>query len=530
MRSFFRFIPILFLASMLLFSACNEEETSPNILFCIADDITWMHMGAYGCEWVETPGFDYIAEQGILFNNAYTTNAKCAPSRSTIVTGRNTWQLEEACNHWPFFPAKFKSFMEVLDENGWHVGYTGKGWAPGKVLSEDGSKRSLVGKQYSELTMDVPASEISRLDYASNFEAFLENRNSDEPFMFWYGGLEPHRAYEFRSGEKHGKSIKDIDEVPAFWPDNDSIRLDMLDYALEIEWFDKHLVRMINSLKEKGLFENTLIVVTADNGMPFPRAKGQAYEYSNHLPLAVMWGEGIKDPGRVIDDYISFSDFAPTFLELAGLNGGEEGMEKIWGKSFSRYFKSSEEGKVDPERDHMLIGKERHDIGRPNDWGYPIRGIIKHDHLYIKNFETSRWPAGNPETGYLNCDGSPTKSVLLDGRKVDGLSQYWKLNFGPRPEEELYNIKTDPECIHNLVEDPSLESLRKELENQLLTELKIQGDPRMEGKGYLFDEYLYSDKSGQNFYERYMNGDELNSGWINKSDFETEIIDINYEN
>ena len=120
-----------------------------------------------------------------------------------------------------------------------------------------------------------------------------------------------------------------------------------------------------------------MVVVTSDNGMPFPRAKGNAYEVSNHMPLAVMWPKGIKSPGRVVDDYVSFIDFAPTFLELAGMEAEAVGMQPTAGRSLMDVILSEESGQVNPARDHVLIGKERHDIGRPDDLGYPIRGIIK---------------------------------------------------------------------------------------------------------------------------------------------------------
>ena len=100
------------------------------------------------------------------------------------------------------------------------------------------------------------------------------------------------------------------------------MRNDILDYAFEIEHFDNHLVRMLEILEKRGELENTIVIVTADNGMPFPRAKGQVYEYSNHVPLAIMWGKGIKNPGRKIFDFISFIDFAPTLLEVAGVSTG----------------------------------------------------------------------------------------------------------------------------------------------------------------------------------------------------------------
>src|SRR5690606_3009331 len=116
-----------------------------------------------------------------------------------------------------------------------------------------------------------------------------------------------------------------------FWPDNDTVRADMLDYAYEIEYFDQHLQRMLDILEARGELENTLVVVTADNGMPFPRTKGQEYEYSNHLPLAVMWPAGISSPGREVNDFVSFIDFSPTFLELAEVEAAGSGMQPITG-------------------------------------------------------------------------------------------------------------------------------------------------------------------------------------------------------
>ncbi len=502
----------------------GEKTALPNILFCIADDASYPHMGAYGCDWVETPAFDRVAHEGILFTRAYTPNAKCAPSRSCVLTGRNSWQLEQAANHWPHFPDKFKTFPETLAENGYHVGFTGKGWAPGVVGKINGQQRQLCGKPYHQKRMTPPAGGISSCDYAANFSQFLEGKPSGKPFMFWYGGHEPHRGYEFKVGiKKGGKCISDIKKVPSFWPDNETVRADMLDYAYEIEYFDKHLQRMLETLEESGQLDNTLVVITADNGMPFPRVKGQEYEYSNHLPLAMMWKNGIKKPGRVIDDFVNFIDFAPTFLELAKIDAVDKGMQEIQGKSLTPLFYSTQSGLIDTSRDYVLIGKERHDVGRPHDWGYPIRGIVKGDFLYIHNFQPDRWPAGNPETGYLNCDGSPTKTECLKVRKTQEAEKYWQMSFGKRVPEELYHIGSDPECITNLAGNSKYEDVEKQLKKQLFEELKLQGDPRILRDGKIFDEYEYANPSGRNFYERYMRGEKLDWGWVNKTDFEKEL-------
>jgi len=518
---------LMCLLSGLILSACGSPETEeqdtrpPNILFAIADDVSFPHMGAYGCDWVQTPAFDRVAREGILFTRAYTPNAKCAPSRSCILTGRNSWQLEEAANHWPFFPDKFKTFVEVLGHHGYATGFTGKGWAPGKVGESDGRPRQLTGPRFQEHLLEPPARHISNNDYAANFAAFLDAVPEDQPFCFWYGALEPHRTYEYGASVRlTGKDPADIDLVPPFWPDNDTVRTDLLDYAFEIEHFDRHLLRMMELLEERGELDNTLIVVTADNGMPFPRVKGQAYEQSNHLPLAVMWPAGNKKAGRIVDDYVSFIDLAPTFLEVAGIPAADSGMQPIAGSSLTDILYSEKEGVVNPVRDHVLVGKERHDVGRPGDVGYPIRGIFKDNMLYLVNFKPDRWPAGNPETGYLNVDGSPTKTQVLQSRRDPDTRQFWDWSMGRRPDTEFYRLDLDPYCLDNLAGNPEYRNAQAALVEQLMEELRDQGDPRLFGQGDLFDQYLYSNEADREFYERYMRGDSVRAGWVNPTDFE----------
>ncbi len=499
----------------------TQADHPPNILFAIADDWSYGHASAYDCNWVKTPGFDRVAHQGILFTHAYTPNAKCAPSRACILTGRNSWQLEEAANHWCYFPAKFKGFMEALGENGYTTGSTGKGWGPGIAKDANGKLRLMTGPQFSKRKAKPPARHISNNDYAGNFADFLAQTSSEKPWAFWYGATEPHRGYEYGSGQKQGKSIDDIDHVPAYWPDNETVRNDMLDYAAEVEHFDNHLLRILDHLEKHGQLENTLVVVTSDHGMPFPRVKGQAYDDSNRIPLAISWPKGIEGRSRTVDDYVSFIDLAPTFLEAAGISWEDSQMAELTGQGLSDIFESDKSGKINPKRDFVLIGKERHDIGRPHDWGYPIRGIIRDEKLYLKNFESDRWPAGNPETGYLNCDGSPTKTQVLEAQRRPDDRFLWEMCFGHRPTEELYDIHTDPDCVKNLINVPSFSSVKKTLSEELAQRLQVQKDPRIQGQGEIFDRYIYASPGGRNFHNRYTNGEKLNAGWVNPSDFES---------
>lgn len=522
---------LLILFLLFLNSACNNqhnENEKPNILFCIMDDAS-IHMSAYGYDWVNTPSFDRLADEGILFTNAYTPNAKCAPSRSSVLTGRNSWQLEEAANHVVNFPGKFKTFPEALRENGYVTALTGKGWGPGDPGVIDGEKRKLIGNAWLNLKMKPMANGMSNEDYAANFNAFLDSVKEGQNWFFWYGAREPHRKYEYGSGQKAGKKkTSDIDSVPSFWPDNEIIRNDMLDYALEIEYADSHLGRMIESLEERGLLENTIIVMTSDHGMPFPRCKAQEYEYSNHVPMAIMWPKGIKKPGRAVKDMVSFIDFAPTFLELAKIPLEKSGMHSSPGKSLTDIFYSKKEGQVNPDRDFVMIGKERHDYSRPKNQGYPIRGIVTDDFLYLYNYDISLWPAGNPEIGYLDIDGSPTKTEILRLFREGENDYYWNLSMGKRNlNEELFNISLDTECISNLAKDPEYKAIKEELKTRMEEKLKEQQDPRMFGNGDIFNSYGYSNEMGWNYYERFMDGEFTikNTNWVNPDDQEKEIIE-----
>jgi arylsulfatase A-like enzyme len=502
--------------------AAFGADGRPNILFAIADD--WgLHAGAYGTGWVKTPSFDRLARRGVLFKNAYTPVAKCAPSRAIVLTGRHAWQNEEAGNHLASFPAKLKSWPEVLRDKGWHVGITGKGWGPGIAKDASGNARQMTGRPFNQRKARPPATGMGNNDYAANFIDFLDAAPTDAPWCFWYGSTEPHRGYEFQSGvKKSGKKLTDVTKVPDYWPDEETVRHDMLDYAFEVEHVDNHLGRMIAELEKRRLLDNTLIIVTSDHGMPFPRVKGYAYHDSNHVPLAIRWPGGVKQPGRIVDDFVDFTDIAPTLLDYAGISAADSGMLPLTGKSWRPILESDESGRIVPERDHVLVGKERTDVGRPHDWGYPIRGIVTATHLYLRNYEPTRWPAGNPETGYLDTDGSPTKTLILElGRQNRG-DRFWQLNFGLRGADELYDLATDRDCTRNLAAESEHAGRLTALRQRMEAELTAQRDPRMLGRGQVFDQY--EPTSGAGFYEKYLRGERPTAGWVNPTDFEKEPI------
>ena len=466
----------------LLLSGCMKpggrmsvSKRRPNILIAIADDHSYLHNGS---SFIKTPAFDTVAAKGVLFSNCYCPAPQCSPSRAALLTGRNIWQLEEAGTHGSGFTAKFQVYPDILEQAGYHIGYTGKPWAPGN-WQDFGRTRNPAGPEYNDIMIDnPPTTGISKIDYASNFEAFLGKRSDDAPFCFWFGAHEPHRQYEYGSGVKAGKQLGSA-KLPEFLPDNDITRNDIIDYALEVEWFDTHLDRILKTLERIGGLDNTLIVVTADNGMAFPRAKANLYEYGTHVPLAIMWADEIKG-GRVVDDFVSFIDFAPTFLDAAGLNQTGQ----MTGKSLLPVLRAKKSGIVDPDRQWVVTGRERHTHARPDNVGYPCRALRAGDFLYIFNFKPDRWPAGDPD-GYYDIDGSPSKSFMLENKQ----QPVFDLAFAKRPEQELYNLAKDRQCLNNLACDPQFAELAAKLRSALMDILKTQKDPRVIGGGDIFESY-----------------------------------------
>lgn len=453
-----------------------DGPARPNILFAIADDWSWPHAPAYGASGLDLPAFQRVAAEGCLFAQVFAAAPQCAPNRAALLTGRHIGQLEEAGTHASIFPSTWPVFPDLLESAGYHVGYTGKGWGPGD-WARGGFQRNPAGPVYNDAKLsDVPFEGVSANDYAGNFDLFLDKRPPDAPFFFWYGASEPHRGYEAGSGLRAGKSLDDA-PLPPFLPDDPVVRGDILDYLLEVEWFDRHLGRMLARLEALGELDNTLVIVTSDNGMPFPGAKANLHEYGIHMPMAIRW-PARAPAGHTVDALIGFVDLAPTFLEAAGV--------AVPASMSGRSFLDTLRPGARPDRAQALAGRERHTHARYDNLGYPARAIRTADYLYIRNFKPDLWPAGDPE-GYHDVDGSPTKSFMLDNR--ERYPDLFAHSFGKRPEEELFDVRHDPGCLRNLAGEPAHAAELARLRDTLMRLLEEQGDPRALGTGDIFDSY-----------------------------------------
>jgi arylsulfatase A-like enzyme len=472
-----RFCMPVVLTAASLAGCSGGAAPRPNILFAIADDWGWFHAGAYGDPVVSTPAFDRLAREGVLFNHAYVSSPSCTPSRNAILTGQYHWRLGPGANLHSTLDPSFPVYPLLLQDAGYHVGHWRKSYGPGK---SDGWDEHPAGKEYE-----------------SGFEEFLAARPADAPFCFWLGSDDPHRPYDEGSGVASGIDPAGIKLFGCF-PDHPVVRSDVADYYFEVQRFDSDVAAAVAKLEAIGELENTIIVVTGDHGMPFPRCKSNQYDSGTRVPLAIRWGRGIDHPGRTLDDFVSLTDIAPTFLRIAGL----EVPDGMTGRSLVPLLRSDREGLVDStNRSFVLHGKERHVPAQEgNLGGYPCRALRTHDYLYIRNFEPERWPAGTPRFDKAahpgswlgDCDNGPTKSYMTENRHLDERHGFlWDLAFAKRPADELYDCRKDPEQLHNLAGDPAYAEIQTQLSALLTQQLQEYADPRVTGGGEEFDQHPY---------------------------------------
>ena len=452
------------------------KEARPNILFCIADDWSFPHTSAYGDKVVRTPTFDRVAREGALFTRAFCAAPSCTPSRAAILTGKMPHQLEAGANLWGFLPAKYPVYPDLLEASGYAVGLQGKGWGPGKVVERP---RNPAGPP------------------AKSFEQFLASVPAGKPFCFWFGSSDPHRPYDLGSGAEAGLKASDV-EVPPFLPDTPEVRNDLLDYYAEVQRFDAQVGKMLALLEEKKLLDDTIVVITSDNGMPFPRCKANLYDSGSRMPLAVRWGAKVKG-GRTVNDFVTLADLCPTFLEAAGVTPAPEMTKGMVGRSLLPLLGLPHGGAAElPRRDRVFIERERHANVREGDRSYPARALRSDKFLYVRNLRPDLWPAGDPQVwqavgAFGDIDPGPMKKLILDNRDDPKFAPQFQLACAKRPADELYDLEKDPHQVRNVAADPAYAQDLARLRGELDAWMKQTNDPRAEAGGdyAAFDQYPY---------------------------------------
>jgi arylsulfatase A-like enzyme len=321
-----------------------------------------------------------------------------------------------------------------------------------------------------------------------SFDVFLKKVPEGKPFCFWFGSPDPHRPYVREFGAASGIDPKDV-TVPGYLPDTPEVRRDIVDYLAEVQRFDKELGEALAVLEASGRAANTIVVVTGDNGWPFPRGKANLYDAGTRQPLVVRWPARVK-AGGTTDALTVLTDLAPTFLEAAGVEVPKE----TTGKSLMPVLLGKEGG---PAREAVFVERERHARARAGNLSYPARAVRTAKHLYIRNFEPERWPAGDPELvasqgTFSDIDAGPTKTFLLEKRGEIPVDRFFKLATDKRPAEELYDVKADPDCLVNIAGRADMAGVKGELRAKLEAWMKETADPRaVNERDERWDKYEY---------------------------------------
>jgi N-sulfoglucosamine sulfohydrolase len=512
---------IYFICILLLTRTAYAADDRPNILFFFADD--W---GRYASVYsdpdtpsmndvIATPNIDRIGKEGVIFRNVFVPVASCGPVRSSLATGRHFWNcgsgafLNGKASNWKGHENPFRSlpkFVDLLRESGYYAQKSRKTFAftPSKATK---AQRAFGQVDYERYGLYVSEAANSK-ERQKRHDAVVENSRREmqrilkgtpkgKPFFFVFGSINVHRPYAADSGKKlwglEPDSLKGL--IPKFLPDTHDVRRDLSDYLGEVLALDIMLGAMLDELKAAGELDNTVIILSGDHGIPgVPRGKTNCYDLATRVPLLVRWPKKIN-AGRTVEDFVSIMDVGPTLLELSGIKVPAT----MDGRSFFPQLTSKKSGWIDPKRDSVIIGRELHfHNSRPGNLPYPMRAVRNKDYLYIRNFKPERWPMGDPydaaklaepdalykmglstTPAYRDLDGSLTKAWMMSRREEPGDKELFRLTMHPRPGEELYDLRKDPDQLVNLAADPELVTVLTTLRGQVDKVMNTTGDPRL---------------------------------------------------
>jgi uncharacterized sulfatase len=474
---------------------------------------------------VQTPAVDRLAREGVLFRHAFVNSPSCTPCRSALLSGRYFFQCGRAAIlQGAVWDGNIPSFPLLLKGAGYQIGKTYKVWSPGTPADAPFGGQQFAYEQAGRMPNNF-SEEVSRLmeggatleaarqavlsQVRQNFDAFLADRQPGKPWLYWYGATTTHRVWIKGSGKRLWGLDPDqlAGRLPAFLPDVPEVREDVADYLGECQAFDAQVGVLVQRLEELGELERTLIIVSGDHGMPgVPHGKCNLYDHGVRVPLVIRVPGGRG--GRIVEDLVSLVDLAPTLLEV----GGVALPPGLVGRSLLPLLRRTESGWLDPARDAVITGRERHVAGaREGNLPYPMRALRTRHFLYIRNFAPDRWPMGSPGAAagpdlpplaelerntfvaFADMDASPTKAWLIAHRDEPQWRPFYERAFAKRPAEELYDLEKDPDQIHNVADDPTYAGPKQELARRLMALLRDASDPRVVGDGQTFDRPPFTD-------------------------------------
>ena len=442
----------------------------PNILFLLSDDHSAPFLGAYGNEDVRTPNLDQWASEGIRFDRMFATSPSCVPARVGLMTGRSPIAVRMGRFTSPL-PADIVALPDLLRERGgYFVGVGGREYHLDGPPTSSAPEVGGILDQYNLRTFDDRMDYVqrARLGPSASLAAFLDVAPTGKPWFFWLNFDSPHHPWNQMGllGMPDASKLT----VPGYLPNFPGVREDLAKYIAEIEYLDVAIRDVLALLSQRGLSKNTVVVFMGDNGMAFPHGKGTLYDPGVNVPLLVRW-PGVIFPGRVTKELVSGEDFAPTMLEIAGVNPPEE----MTGVSFLKLLKGNPafNGRryvFSSRTTHGGDGNMSPNISTAN---FDLARAVRSANYKLIYNTTPHQPVAPPDS-YLEPSWVEMKSAFAAGALQ---SKFVKAYFTkPRPTYELYKLDTDPNELTNLSGNPQYAQILLGLKKALTEKMVLDWD------------------------------------------------------
>ena len=392
--------------------AQSTDETRPNIIVFVGDDLGWRDLGAYGNRFIRTPNIDRLARSGLRVERAFGTSPQCSPSRISMLTGEYPHATGTEDLHTPL-PGSERIMPSLLQGRGYFTGHMAK--------THYGPNAERQFQWYSAVIAD-------------SVSAFLDAAGT-RPFFLWAGFHEPHRPYRGASANPHSPARV---VVPPYLADTPETRSDLALYYDAIARMDEEIGRTLAELDRRELRDNTVIVVLSDNGAPFPREKGTLYDAGTRTPLIFSWPKVVRASSVYQGGLVSTIDLAPTILELAGVSLPTS----LQGRSFRAMLSdpSSFAG-----RTHVFGERNWHDCDEHQ------RSVRTSRLKLIRTDAYTELPLCTA----ADIGGSPSFQALRARARAGRLTPAQRRLFeGPRARLELYDLAMDPWELRNVADDP----------------------------------------------------------------------------
>ncbi len=415
--------------------ACNTktntkiEKVQPNIIWLVAEDQSPDFFPMYGDSTISLPSLATLATDGIVFDNAFSPVPVCAPARSALITGMypttlgthnmrtyKAWAKEnepsiEIPSYSPIVPDGVKMFTEYLRKEGYYC--------------VNGPK-----EDYNFAKTEAAWDESSK-------ERHWRKRKEGQPFFAVFNFGVCHESQIWKRSKDSLYVDPELVPVPPYFPDSKIIRHDLAVNYSNLKRLDNQIAEVIGQLKEDGLYENSIIFFYGDHGGPFPRHKRALYDTGVKVPLTIKFPKNYKAGSRD-NRMISFIDFAPTVLSLAGI----EPPKVMQGKAQFGEFEA-------PKKSEYTF----HSSDRFDELYDRLRAVRSTRYKYIKSFNTDISHA-MPVAYREQMPMMQELRELYAAGKLNDKQSIWL--HPTKPEEELYDLENDPYELENLADSPDL--------------------------------------------------------------------------